>query len=142
MSNSRLRDPLRRPLFRRLALSYALHEMVCWMGVMPLSGLVFDETNSALATAALFISTQFLPALIVPVFVAKVERPPPRIALPVIYCGEAVAFICLALLSTNFSLAGVVVLASLDGILAVGSRALTRSVVVAFLEPEGELRAR
>jgi MFS family permease len=141
MSNSRLRDPLRRPLFRRLALSYSLNEMGDWMGVIALSILVFDETNSALATAALFISTQFLPALIVPLFVAKAEQPPPRIALPLIYCGEAAAFIGLALLSTNFSLAGVVVLASLDGILAVGSRALTRSVVVAFLEPEGELRA-
>lgn len=141
MSNPRLRDPLRRPLFRRLALSYSLNEMGDWMGVIALSVLVFDETGSALATAALFLATQFLPALVVPVFVAKAEQPPPRIALAVIYCGEAAVFICLALLATNFSLAGVVVLASLDGILAVGSRALTRSVVVAFLEPEGELRA-
>jgi MFS family permease len=141
MSNPRLRDPLRRPLFRRLALSYSLNEMGDWMGVIALSVLVFDETGSALATAALFLATQFLPALAVPIFVAKAEQPPPRIALPLIYCGEAVAFICLALLATNFSLAGVVVLASLDGILAVGSRALTRSVVVSFLQPEGELRA-
>jgi MFS family permease len=132
---------LRRPLFRRLALSYALNEMGDWMGVIALSVLVFDATDSALATAALFISTQFLPALLVPLFVAKAEQPPPRLALPLIYCGEAAAFIGLALLSTNFSLAAVVVLASLDGILAVGSRALTRSVVVSFLEPEGELRS-
>lgn len=111
------------------------------MGVIALSVLVFDQTDSALATAALFISTQFLPALVVPLFVAKAEQPPPRLALPLIYCGEAAAFIGLALLSTNFSLAAVVVIASLDGILAVGSRALTRSVVVAFLEPEGELRS-
>jgi MFS family permease len=141
MSNPRLRDPFRRPVFRRLALSYALNEMGDWMGVIALSVLVFDETGSAIATAALFIATQFLPAFVVPAFVAKAEQSPPRLALPVIYCGEAAAFACLALLATSFSLAAVVVLAALDGILAVSSRALTRSVVVALLEPAGELRA-
>jgi MFS family permease len=141
MSNPRLRDPLRRPVFRRLALSYALNEMGDWMGIIALSVLVFDQTGSAVATAALFLSTQFLPGLVVPVFVAKVEKPPPRVVLPLIYCGETVAFAGLALLATNFSLTGVVILAALDGILAVGSRALTRSVVVSLLEPAGELRA-
>jgi MFS family permease len=140
MGSPRLRDPLRRPVFRRLALSYALNEMGDWMGIIALSVLVFDQTGSAVATAVLFLATQFLPGLVVPVFVAKAEQPPPRVVLPVIYCGEAAVFACLALLSTNFSLAGVVVLASLDGILAVGSRALTRAVVVSFLEPTGELR--
>ncbi len=141
MSNPRLRDPLRRPVFRRLALSYALNEMGDWMGVIALSVLVFDQTGSALATTALFLSTQFLPGLLVPVFVAKVEKPPPRVVLPLIYSAEAVAFACLALLATDFSLAWVVVFAALDGVLAVGSRALTRSVVVSLLEPAGELRA-
>jgi MFS family permease len=141
MSNPRLRDPLRRPIFRRLALSYALNEMGDWMGIIALSVLVFDETGSAVATAVLFLAVQFLPGLLVPIFVAKAEQSPPRLALPLIYCGEAVVFIGLALLSTNFSLPAVVVLASLDGILAVGSRALTRAVVVSFLQPSGELRA-
>jgi MFS family permease len=141
MSSPRLSAPLRRPVFRRLALSYALNEMGDWMGIIALSVLVFDQTGSAVATAVLFLGTQFLPGLLVPVFVAKAEQPPPRVVLPVIYCAEAAVFACLALLSTDFSLAGVVVLASLDGILAVGSRALTRAVVVSFLEPAGELRA-
>src|SRR6476659_5278219 len=141
MSNPRLRDPLRRPVFRRLALSYALNEMGDWMGIIALSVLVFDQTGSAVATAVLFLATQFLPGLVVPLFVAKAEQQPPRVALPVIYCAEAAAFACLALLATNFSLVGVVIFASLDGILAVGSRALTRAVVVSYLEPSGELRA-
>jgi MFS family permease len=141
MSSPRLRDPLRRPVFRRLALSYALNEMGDWMGIIALSVLVFDQTGSAVATAVLFLATQFLPALVVPIFVAKAEQRPPRVTLPLIYCGEAIVFIGLALLATDFSLWGVVVLASLDGILAVGSRALTRSVVVSLLEPSGELRA-
>jgi hypothetical protein len=113
------------------------------MGIVALSVLVFDRTGSAMATAGLFLGTRFLPALIAPILVAKVEQPPPRFALPVIYCGEAAAFGALALLAgnDNFFLAGVVVLATIDGALALTGRALTRAVVAALLEPAGELRS-
>jgi len=142
MRNPRLTDPLRRPQFRRLAISYAVNELGDWMGIVALSVLVFDRTGSALATAALFIGTRFLPALAAPILVARVEQPPPRFALPVIYCGEAAAFGALALLAgKDFALAGVIVLAAVDGALALTGRALTRAVVAALLEPAGELRA-
>lgn len=142
MPRPRLTDPLRRPLFRRLALTYAVNELGDWMGIVALSVLVFDRTGSAMATAGLFLGTRFLPALIAPILVAKVEQPPPRFALPVIYCGEAAAFAALALLAGDgFFLAGVVVLATIDGALALTGRALTRAVVAALLEPAGELRS-
>jgi MFS family permease len=141
MRRPRLRDPLRRPLFRRLATTYAVNELGDWMGIVALSILVFDRTGSALATAGLFLGTRFLPALLAPVLVAKVEQPPPRFALPVIYCGEAAAFGGLALLANHFSLAGVIALATIDGALALTGRALTRTVVAALLEPAGELHA-
>lgn len=141
MRRPRLRDPLRRPLFRRLATTYAVNELGDWMGIVALSILVFDRTGSALATAGLFLGTRFLPALLAPVLVAKVEQPPPRFALPVIYCGEAAAFGGLALLANHFSLAGVIALATIDGALALTGRALTRAVVATLLEPAGELRA-
>jgi MFS family permease len=141
MPRPRLTDPLRRPLFRRLAASYAINELGDWMGIIALSLLVFDSTGSALATAALFLGTRFLPALFAPVLVAHAEKPPPRFALPVIYCGEAAAFGILAVLAGHFSLAAVVVLAAVDGALALSGRALTRAVVAAALEPSGELRA-
>ena len=141
MPNPRLTDPLRRPLFRRLAASYAINELGDWMGIIALSVLVFDQTESALATAALFLGTRFLPALFAPILVTKAERPPPRFALPVIYCGEAAAFAGLALLVDNFSLAAVVALAAVDGALALAGRSLTRAVVATALEPSGELRA-
>src|SRR3954447_19908497 len=142
MPEPRLTDPLRRPLFRRLAASYAINELGDWMGIVALSVLVFDRTDSALATAALFLGTRFLPALAAPILVARAERPPPRFALPVIYCGEAAAFGGLALLaSSDFSLPAVIALATVDGALALTGRALTRAVVVALLEPAGELRA-
>jgi Transmembrane secretion effector len=143
MRRSRLTDPLRRPQFRRLAASYGVNELGDWMGIVALSVLVFDRTGSALATAGLFLGTRFLPALAAPLLVAKVEQPPPRFALPVIYCGEAAAFGALALFggSDDFLLAGVIALAAIDGALALTGRALTRAVVAALLEPAGELRA-
>jgi predicted MFS family arabinose efflux permease len=142
MRRSRLTDPLRRPQFRRLAATYGVNELGDWMGIVALSVLVFDRTGSAMATAALFLGTRFLPALIAPVLVARVEQPPPRFALPVLYCGEAAAFGGLALLAgDDFLLAGVIVLAIIDGALALSGRALTRAVVAALLEPSGELRA-
>jgi MFS family permease len=142
MPKARLTDPLRKSQFRRLAASYGVNEMGDWMGIVALSVLVFDRTGSAMATAALFLGTRFLPALIAPILVARVEQPPPRFALPVIYCGEAAAFGALALFAgDNFLIAGVVVLATVDGTLALAGRALTRAVVAALLEPTGELRA-
>src|SRR4051794_35608376 len=141
MPEPRLTDPLHRPLFRRLAASYAINELGDWMGIVALSVLVFDRTDSALATAALFLGTRFLPALFAPVLVAHAERPPPRFALPVIYCGEAAVYGALALLAGRFSLAPVVALAAIDGALALAGRALTRAVVATALEPTGEPRA-
>lgn len=141
MSNPGLRDPLKRPAFRRLALSYAVNEMGDWLGIVALSVLVFEQTGSALATALLFIGTGFLPALLTPVTVARLEHPPPRFVLPTIYAGEALAFGALALLADSFSLAAVVAVATVDGALALTARTLTRSVSAAMLEPEGELRA-
>jgi predicted MFS family arabinose efflux permease len=142
MPDPRLTKPLRQPLFRRLGTSYVINELGDWMGIVALSVLVFDQTGSALATAGLFLGTRFLPALLAPVVVTRVEQPPPRFALPVIYCGEAAAFGALALFAGNdFLLAGVIVLSAIDGTLALTGRSLTRAVVVTLLEPSGELRA-
>ncbi len=142
MRRSRLTDPLKRPQFRRLAASYAVNELGDWMGIVALSVLVYDRTGSAMATAALFLGTRFLPALIAPILVVRIEQPPPRFALPVVYCGEAAAFGALALLAgEHFFLPGVIVLATIDGALALTGRSLTRAVVAALLEPAGELRS-
>jgi MFS family permease len=141
MPSSGLTAPLRRPLFRRLAITYAINELGDWMGLIALSVLVYDETGSALATAALFIGTGFLPALLTPALVARVEIPSPRYALPLLYCAEAAAFGALAWLALNFSLVGVVIVAAIDGALMLAGRSLTRAVAASLLEPAGELRA-
>jgi predicted MFS family arabinose efflux permease len=119
-----------------------INELGDWMGIVALSLLVFDRTGSALATSALFFGTRFVPALLAPILVSRVEQPPPRFALPVLYCGEAAAFSTLALLGGNdFSLAALIVVAAIDGTLGLTASALTRAVVAALLEPSGELRA-
>jgi MFS family permease len=141
VSSPGLRAPLRRPAFRRLALSYAVNELGDWLGLVALSVLVFDQTGSALATAALFLGTGFLPALLTPLLVVRVERGPPRYVLPAIYGGEAVVFGALALSAGHFSLPVVVVLATLDGTLALAARSLTRAVAAAMLTEPGELRS-
>jgi MFS family permease len=141
MRDSAITAPLRRPLFRRLATTYAINEMGDWMGIVALSVLVYEATNSPLAIAGLFLGTRFLPAFLAPVLVTRIERPPPRIVLPLIYCGETAAFGALALIAPNFSLAAVIVLATIDGTLALAGRALTRAVVASLLGPADELRA-
>src|SRR6476659_9375875 len=141
MRSPRLRDPLRRSAFRRLALSFAINEMGDWLGLVALSVLVFELTGSALATTALFLGTGILPALLTPVLVARFERPPPRLVLPAIYAAEAAAFGILALLVDHFSLPVVVIIAAIDGALALTAKTIARAVTAAMLEPEGELRA-
>jgi MFS family permease len=134
------RGPLQRPGFRRLAFSFTVNELGDWMGIVALTVLVFDRTDSALATMGLFLGTSFVPALVAPALVARVEKTPPRLALAAIYILEAAAFASLAVLVDNFSLAGVFALATFDGILLLIGRSLTRAVAAAMLEPAGELR--
>ncbi len=134
-------DPLRKPAFRRLAISYAVNELGDWMGMVALSVLVFDRTGSALATAGLFVGTRFVPAVLAPVLVARAEQPPPRFVLPALYAGEAAAFGALALLASHFSLAAVIAIGAIDGSLALTGRSLTRAVTVAMLASADELRS-
>lgn len=141
MSRTALIDPLRRRAFRRLAISYAVNELGDWMGIVALSVLVFDRTGSALATTVLFLGTGFMPAILSPLIVVRAEEPPPRFVLPLIYAGEAAAFVALAVLAEHFSLAAIFAIAAIDGALALTARSLTRAVTAAMLGPTGELRA-
>ncbi|MFL5841042.1 MAG: MFS transporter, partial [Thermoleophilaceae bacterium] len=137
-----LSAPLRRPAFRRLALSYTVNEFGNWLGEIALAVLVFDHTGSPLAVAALFLVARFLPGLAAPAVVARIEMFPARRALPLLYGGEAIAMVALALIAAGqFSLPLVLVLAGLDGVLASAARALCRAAVGGLLRPAGELRA-
>jgi len=105
-----------------------------------LAVLVYAETKDPLATAALFIAAEFLPAFIAPVLTAHTDQFALRKALPAIYAGEAIAFGLLALLAGSFSLAPVLALALIDGVLMLTARGLSRGAVNAVLQPFGRLR--
>jgi Transmembrane secretion effector len=133
--------PLRVPGFSVLAGGYSINELGNWLGDIALAVLVFDQTGSALATALLFVGTRFVPALLAPPVVARVEALRPRLSLPLLYGADALVFAVLALLaSEHFALALVVALGAVDGTLALAARALTRSTSAALLEPAGLLR--
>jgi hypothetical protein len=133
--------PLRVPGFSVLAGGYSINELGNWLGDIALAVLVFDQTGSALATALLFVGTRFVPALLAPPAVARVEALRPRLSLPLLYGADALVFAVLALLaSEHFALGLVVALGAVDGTLALAARALTRSTSAALLEPAGLLR--
>src|SRR5947209_5215983 len=130
--------PLRVPGFKVLAAGYSINELGNWLGDIALAVLVYDQTKSAMATAALFVGTRFLPALLAPIVVTRVEPLRPRLSLPLLYGADAVVFAVLALIASNsFSLALVLALGAVDGTLALAARALTRSTSGALLEPSG-----
>ena len=132
--------PLRLPAFRRLAAVRLVDELGDWLGEIALAVLVFDQTGSPLATAALFLALLFVPAIATPPLVARLEAYPSRISLPALNLVQGGAFAAIAMLSSDFSLLWVVPLATLAGALAISNRALTRAAAATVVGPHGLLR--
>ncbi len=132
--------PLRLPGFRQLATAYTVNELGNWVGEIALAVLVYNETGSPLATAALFMGMVFAPSLIGQGVIARLEVMGTRRVLPALYLGEAVAFVALAATTGNFSLVLVIALAIVDGTLAIAARTFTRASAAAVLTPSGQLR--
>src|SRR3954451_11795363 len=127
--------------FGRLLTSYTVNELGDSLGIVALAILVFDRTGDIAATSAFFLAGKFLPALLAPAFTAHLDQVALRRALPGIYVGEALAFAALAYLADgHFLLGAVLVLALIDGSLAITGRGLTRGAVGAVLEPAGMLK--
>src|SRR3954452_10658146 len=93
--------PLRVPGFKVLAGGYTINELGNWLGDIALAVLVFDQTGSPMATALLFMATRFVPALVSPALVARVELFRPRVSLPLLYGLDAVVFAGLALIASH-----------------------------------------
>ena len=129
------------PAFGRLLFSYTTNSIGDNVGLVALAVLVYGETQDPLATTALFIAAQFLPAFVAPMLTAKADQYPPRRVLPTIYAAEAAVFGVLALLAGSFSLAPVLALALVDGALMLTARGLSRGAVNGVLQPKGLLRA-
>ncbi|MDQ2676734.1 MAG: MFS transporter, partial [Actinomycetota bacterium] len=134
--------PLSLPGFKRLAAAYFSNELGNWLGEIALAVVVFELTESPIATAGLFVAMQFVPALTTPLLVARIDGWSDRRALATLYAAEALAFCALAALATDetFVLAGVLAIAAVDGTLATAARARSRAAAGAILEPAGLLR--
>jgi MFS family permease len=126
--------------FRPLAGSYAINELGDMFGIVALAILVLDETGSALGTASVFLAGKFLPALAAPALTAALDRRPVGRVLPLLYLAEAAAFAGLALLAGAFLLVPVLLLAFVDGTLALTGRGLSRGAIAAIMRPAGVLR--
>ncbi|MGI8779720.1 MAG: MFS transporter [Solirubrobacteraceae bacterium] len=132
--------PLRVPAFGRLLFSYTTNSVGDYVGLVALALLVYGETQDPLATTALFMAAQFLPAFLAPILTAHIDQGSLRRTLPAIYAAEALIFALLALLAESFSLIPVLVLALLDGALMLTARGLSRGAVNALLQPKDLLR--
>jgi predicted MFS family arabinose efflux permease len=127
--------------FGRLLASYTVNEIGDSVGIVALAVLVYDRTGEVTSTAAFFIAAKFLPALLAPALTARVDQIALRRALPTLYILEAAAFAALGLIAEgDFILALVLVLALVDGTLAITGRGLTRGAVATVLQPAGLLR--
>jgi MFS family permease len=115
------------PRLRRILLAYTVNELGTWFGYVALALGVYDHTHSAIATAGLFVARGLLPALLAPVLVARTERSPRGGRLTWLYMLEAVLTVALAALLWHFWLAGVLVLVTIDGVVAVTATALVRA---------------
>lgn len=142
MSSPRTRlAPLRIAPFRRLAASYAVNEFGDWVGAVALAVLVYRRTGDPLALTALFVASKLLPAFVAPALTARLDQLAVRRSLPAVYVAEAAAFAALALFAGDgFFFGAVLVLALVDGCLALTGRALSRAAVAAALEAPELLR--
>jgi MFS family permease len=126
---------LRIVAFRRLFAAYVLNELAWSVGTLALSLLVYRETGSAIGSAGFFLSAQFLPALLAPALVARLDRASVRIVLPILYVVESLLFAALAYLAHHFLLVPVLVLALADGAIAATARSLATAARVEILRP-------
>src|SRR3954451_20071352 len=117
-------SPLRLAPFRRLLAAYSVNNLGDWLGEIALSLLVLHLTGSVLAVTALWVLGRFVPGLLAPFMVAALERVPTRRLLPGLHAAEAALFAVLALCAAGGAALGIIlVLAVIDGVLAVTARA-------------------
>ncbi len=126
--------------YRHLLAAYGLNELAWSFGTLALAVLVYRRTGSAADTTAFFLCSQFVPALLSPALVARLDQRSPRAVLVSLYALEGIAFLALAWLAGRFALVPVLALALVDGLLAVTARAIARATTAGVLTPVGLLR--
>jgi predicted MFS family arabinose efflux permease len=105
------------------------------VGTLALSVLVYRRTGSVFGSAGFFLCAQAAPALLSPSLVARLDRLSPRRTLPALYALEAVLYAVLAWLTGRFMLAPVLVLALVDGAVALVARSIASAARTEILKP-------
>jgi MFS family permease len=131
---------LRLPTYRRLLVAYTLNELAWSIGSLALAVLVYRRTGSAVGAMAFFLCSQFVPAVVSPVLVARLGKGAVRTELAVLYGCETLAFGALAWIASHFALASALTLVVVDGLLAVTARAISRAATVEVTRSAGVLR--
>lgn len=121
--------------FRALLVSYVINRAGDVVGALALAIIVLGVTRSAIATAALFLATQFVPGLVGPFLVARIGAIPPGRILPVCYVVEACLFLVLAAVARHTTVGLIIALAFADGTLAFAARSVTRATTASTLIP-------
>jgi hypothetical protein len=130
-----MRAAVQVPEFRALLVSYAINRTGDAVGALALAVAVLAATGSAIATAVLFLATQFAPGVIGPVLAARLERVAPGRLLPACYAIECLAFVTLAAMVGHAGVVPIVALALLDATLAFVARTVTRAAAASTLVP-------
>jgi MFS family permease len=130
-----LRASLRVEEFRALLVSYVINRAGDVVGSLALAVVVLGATGSALATAVLFLATQFLPGLLGPGVVVRIDRLAPGRILPAMYAVESCLFLVLAAIVHHAGIAVLILLAFVDATISFAARTITRSAVASTLIP-------
>ncbi len=138
-----LRASLKVADFRALLVSYVINRAGDVVGSLALAVVILALTGSAMATASLFLATQFVPGVIGPAIVARIDHLAPGRILPALYLIEGALFAALAAIVSQVGAAPIVALALIDATLAFAGRTVTRSasastLVAHDLVPEGK----
>lgn len=135
-----MRKVLELPAFRRLLVATVLNELAWWIGSVSLALLIYRRTGSAVGATAFFVCSQFGPALVSPLLVARLDRRAAREILFELYGLEGVIFLVLAWLVSRFDLAPILALVLIDGVLFVTARVLARAAWTSVTSPQGLVR--
>ena len=122
--------------------SYTVNEFGDSFAIVALAVLVYDRTGEVAPTAALFLAGKFVPALIAPFLTARLDqtRRAPHAAVALRDRGARLRRARPGSRRREFALILVLVLALVDGAIAVTARALTRGAIASILQPVHLLR--
>lgn len=135
-----MKEVFRLPTYRRLLAAYTLNQLAWAIASVSLAYVIYRRTGSAVGATAFFLCAMFIPALLSPVVVARLDQRATRPVLSGLYAIEGALYLALAGATSSFSLAAVLILVLLDGTLGVSARALSRAATVTVTSPAGLLR--